>query len=194
MSTPFPHPPTESLRKEGYTDFADWIERFYLDYETTKTSLDTALAAVPIGASLEWHTSTVPNANWMFHDGSSLSTASYPELFAVIKYTWGGSGGSFSLPDYRGRSPMGAGTGSGLTARTIAATAGAETHALVGDENGPHDHTIYGKFNATGGGADRALRGSGLGGDDVLSASSGSGTPHNTVHPIIVVNFIIRVK
>lgn len=35
-------------------------------------------------------------------NGASLSTALYPELFAEIGYTFGGSGGTFNLPDLRG--------------------------------------------------------------------------------------------
>jgi microcystin-dependent protein len=34
-------------------------------------------------------------------DGRSLSTTTYASLFSVIEYTYGGSGGSFSLPDMR---------------------------------------------------------------------------------------------
>lgn len=35
-------------------------------------------------------------------NGASLSTTTYAALFAVIGYTYGGSGASFNLPDLRG--------------------------------------------------------------------------------------------
>ena len=35
---------------------------------------------------------------WLECNGQSVSTTTYPELFAKIGYTYGGSGGSFNLP------------------------------------------------------------------------------------------------
>jgi len=40
-------------------------------------------------------------------DGSSLSTTAYNELFLIINYKYGGSGGSFNLPNFLDRFPMG---------------------------------------------------------------------------------------
>lgn len=42
-------------------------------------------------------------------DGRSLSKALYGDLFAVIGYTYGGSGATFNLPDYRNRKLTGCG-------------------------------------------------------------------------------------
>ena len=42
-------------------------------------------------------------------NGQSLSKNSYPDLFAVIGYTYGGSGANFNLPDYRNRKLTGCG-------------------------------------------------------------------------------------
>jgi microcystin-dependent protein len=39
---------------------------------------------------------------WMLCDGRTLQRADYPELFDVLGYLYGGSGETFSLPDYRG--------------------------------------------------------------------------------------------
>ena len=39
---------------------------------------------------------------WLECAGQSLSTAAYPDTFSAIGYTYGGSGASFNLPDYRG--------------------------------------------------------------------------------------------
>lgn len=48
---------------------------------------------------------------WMFCNGRSLSSYDYPELFAVLGYVYGGSGGRFLLPDYRGYFLRGIGAG-----------------------------------------------------------------------------------
>jgi microcystin-dependent protein len=45
----------------------------------------------------------VEPANAMFCDGSSLNKNSYPDLFTVIEYRYGGSGDNFNLPDFRNR-------------------------------------------------------------------------------------------
>lgn len=51
---------------------------------------------------------TVP-AGWALCDGASKSTTQpdYAALFAVIGYTYGGSGGSFNLPNLQSRFPVG---------------------------------------------------------------------------------------
>lgn len=42
-------------------------------------------------------------------NGQSLSKDSFPDLFAVIGYTYGGSGSNFNIPDYRNRKLTGCG-------------------------------------------------------------------------------------
>lgn len=45
--------------------------------------------------------STVPTG-YLECDGSSLDTTTYATLYAVLGYTYGGSGSNFNIPDYRG--------------------------------------------------------------------------------------------
>jgi microcystin-dependent protein len=58
----------------------------------------------PIGSVLGWPASdTSFPANYMHCNGDGpLSSSSYPVLFSRIGTTYGGSGGSFYLPDFRG--------------------------------------------------------------------------------------------
>jgi microcystin-dependent protein len=69
-----------------------------------------ALHGVPAGTVVPYAGSTAP-AGWVFADGGSLSTATYADLFAAVGYTYGGSGGSFNVPDMRNRYPIGSGNG-----------------------------------------------------------------------------------
>ena len=40
---------------------------------------------------------------WLLCDGTSYSTTDYPNLFAVIGYTFGGSENNFRVPNYKGK-------------------------------------------------------------------------------------------
>lgn len=47
---------------------------------------------------------------WMICNGRSLSIHDYPELFAVLRYVYGGEGDQFQIPDYRHESLRGIAT------------------------------------------------------------------------------------
>ena len=64
---------------------------------------------------------------WAFCDGQLLEISSNEALFAILGTTYGGDGySSFRLPDLRGRVPMHAGQGPGLTPRKIGEQTGSE--------------------------------------------------------------------
>ncbi len=68
---------------------------------------------------------------WMICDGRLLQISQYSALFSVIGTTYGGDGRAyFALPDFRGRSPVGAGRGNGLTQREIGEQFGSEKSTL----------------------------------------------------------------
>lgn len=72
--------------------------------------------------------------SWLLCDGSVYAQAAQPALFAAISTNWniGGEGaGNFRVPDIRGRTTIGAGTGSGLSPRVLAVLLGEENHILT---------------------------------------------------------------
>lgn len=81
----------------------------------TSNSLSAALAAIVTASPGDFkmiaHT-TIPSG-WLECDGSNVSRTTYAGLFAVIGTAWGIGDNSttFSLPDFRGRVPVGRGTG-----------------------------------------------------------------------------------
>jgi len=95
-----------------------------------------------------------PPAGFLSCDGSTVSRTLYATLFAVIGTTFGpGDGvGTFTLPDLRGRFPLGktdAGTGNALGSsggaldHTHAMPVTADhTHAVTVDAVGDHTHTF----------------------------------------------------
>jgi len=88
---------------------------------------------VPAGTLLDFAGPVAPSG-YLLCDGSSYSTTTYSGLFNAISYTWGGTGSSFNVPDLRGRTTIGAGSGTGLTFRALATYSGEETHVLVSGE------------------------------------------------------------
>lgn len=61
----------------------------------------TGINGTPVGAVVYFAASAAPTG-FIKANGASLSTTTYATLFAVIGYTFGGSGASFNLPDLRG--------------------------------------------------------------------------------------------
>lgn len=96
---------------------------------------------VPTGSVLMWAGTGTPEG-YLSCDGSSISRTSFPDLFAVLGTTYGSVDiNSFSLPDLRGRAPIGSGTGSGLTNRPLGSSGGAETVTLGTGEIPAHTHS-----------------------------------------------------
>lgn len=83
-------------------------------------------------------------AGWLACDGSAVSRTTYAALFAAIGTQYGAGDGvnTFNLPDFRGRGPIGSGTGAGLTARTVGQTGGEENHVLSVAELAAHAHPV----------------------------------------------------
>lgn len=159
-----------------------------------------------------------PPPFYLLCDGTKYNISDYPELYTAIGNTWNTDGNgttTFNVPDLRGRSTLGSGTGSGLTVRSVGQqTIGEETHALTLNENASHSH--IGATNTApehshpmpaGSAQDGNSPGNflwysqsipgkatGLGGahsHTVTINSSGSGTAHNNMQPSAVVNKII---
>lgn len=118
-------------------------------------------------------------------DGSEVSRTTYASLFGEIGTRYGAGDGSttFTLPDFRGRSPMGAGQGSGLTNRDInTVSAGEERHTMTESELVAHTHEWNGPLSRTG----EDGNGSNIVWKNTATEeteSTGGGVPFNIVHP-----------
>ena len=164
----------------------------------------------PTGGVMQFAGATAP-IGWLVCNGASLLRATYPALFAAIGTTWGAVDGThFTLPDLRGRTPIGVGTGTGLTARTLGATTGTETHLLTGAESGtsvhnhlqdPHQHSqVFG--NGAGAVstaqlvANLAIYGANVNSNTTATnqptAAASAASAHNNMQPSAAVNFIIK--
>lgn len=145
-------------------------------------------------------------AGWLECDGAAVSRATYARLFAAIGTAYGVGDGAttFNLPDFRGRTSIGAGTGAGLTARALAAQVGAETHVLTLAQTPAHVHnadtsTILAKANGTPGTSNRLLRGTDANTNSSVlnqlvfqTTSQGGGEAHENMQPSLVMRKVIK--
>ncbi len=183
-------------------DSADLVPLYDTSAAANKQCAVGVLLALvlPSGTILPYGGSTIPSG-FLECDGSAVSRSTYADLFAAIGTTWGAGDGSttFNLPDLRGRSPLGAGTGSGLTARTLGSTGGEENHTLSTSELPSHNHQVKGAdgstlYQYTAGGANARIAGAVDSSNSNLytTENTGSGTAHNTMHPYAVTRFMIK--
>lgn len=74
-------------------------------------------------------------------EGQLLAIAQNTALFSLYGTNFGGDGRTtFGVPDLRGRTIMGIGSGPGLTPRSIGQKGGAETVTQVASQVGTHTH------------------------------------------------------
>jgi len=148
---------------------------------------------LPVGVPLPWLTGTPPSG-FILMDGSNVSRTTYAPLFALWGTTYGVGDGTttFGLPDWRGRSLIGAGLGvySGATTHALGQTIGEETHTLTVAETPSHAHS-YPNTAGTGGGANIA-EGAPNAGTGTNMNTTGGGGAHNTYHPVFATNWIVR--
>ncbi|MBV7327265.1 tail fiber protein [Chloroflexi bacterium TSY] len=87
--------------------------------------------------------------NWAFCDGTTLMIKDNTSLFSVIGTTYGGDGRTtFCLPDLRGRTPIGAGGGVGLSHYYWGQTVGVERVELSTSQIPSHSHATTVTTNA----------------------------------------------
>lgn len=163
---------------------------------------------IPTGTMIQSASINEPDG-WLLCDGRALLKSLYSNLFGVIGHTYGGVYGdsdlSFNIPDLRGRIPVGAGTGSGLSTRNLGSVGGEESHMLTVNEMPSHSHTS----NAVGGtiglitsneentassGLDRTIGEPNLFNSiPALSINStGNSAAHNNMQPFVVINYFIK--
>jgi len=80
---------------------------------------------------------------WAFCDGQLLAVSQNDALFSLLGTIYGGDGRTtFGLPDMRGRIPLHAGTGPGLSQRRLGAKGGAEKVTLTVNQLPSHTHNF----------------------------------------------------
>lgn len=145
--------------------------------------------------------------SWALCDGQLLAVSQNDALFSLLGTTYGGDGRStFGLPDLRGRIPVHAGTGPGLSNRRLGEKSGTETVTVTTNELPTHTHALKGstQFADTPNPAMHAPAKSTAADfyiDEVPSAdlsssavtSTGGSQSHANIMPFLCVSFIIAL-
>ncbi|WP_034062637.1 phage tail protein [Lacinutrix jangbogonensis] len=159
--------------------------------------------------------------SWAFCNGQLLAISQNTALFSILGTTYGGDGRTtFALPDLRGRAPIHAGTGPGLTTRSLGQRSGTETNTLNTTQLPSHNHAATGHLNTsatpagntpvnsypapmagrTSGGDNVSISGWGVAGNGTAAATDGvsvtvgnsGGNQHvNNMQPWECINYII---
>jgi microcystin-dependent protein len=80
---------------------------------------------------------------WAKCDGQLLAISQYNALFSLLGTMYGGDGRTtFALPDYRGRTAVGIGTGPGLSNINQGAKGGSENANLTVNNLPAHNHDV----------------------------------------------------
>ena len=144
---------------------------------------------------------------WAFCDGQLLAVSQNDALFSLLGTIYGGDGRTtFGLPDLRGRVPIHAGSGPGLSPRRLGAKAGTENVTLTVNQLPSHSHT---PSVSTAAGTENNPQGKFLGAsptvrvfrpenqDQVMNTNAtthiGGSRSHTNLQPFLCINFIIAL-
>lgn len=167
---------------------------------------ETVRAMEPLLGSIILFGGNFEPRGWAFCNGQSLRISDYSALYSLLGTTYGGDGiTTFKLPDLRGRVPVHAGQGSGLTPRSPGEIMGHETVTLGPSQVPPHSHDLV--VANVPSSSDRAQgdmiarseifsdeTGSTLALSPLSIALSGGGQPHDNMQPSLCVNYIIALE
>jgi microcystin-dependent protein len=145
---------------------------------------------------------------WAFCDGQMLAVSQNDALFSLLGTIYGGDGRTtFGLPDLRGRIPIHAGSGPGLSPRSLGSKAGAENVTLTTNQLPSHSHEFTATTaNATDSTPNNTMTmGKGVGFDPYIDQNGsvsmnannvtavGGSQSHTNIMPFLCVNFIIAL-
>ena len=94
---------------------------------------------VASGVISQFAGSTAPTG-YLLCEGQSVDTTTYADLFAVIGYTYGGSGANFTIPNLKGKIPVGLDS-TQTEFDVLGESGGAKTVALVTSNIPSHTHS-----------------------------------------------------
>lgn len=144
---------------------------------------------------------------WAFCDGQLLAVSQNDALFSLFGTIYGGDGRTtFGLPDLRGRVPIHAGQGPGLSPRRLGAKGGAEAVTVTANQLPSHGHPLQatddlgstsnpaGNLLAKSTTADAYINETASSPMNSASVTAAGGSQaHNNLMPFLCVHFIVAL-
>lgn len=130
---------------------------------------------------------------WAPAEGQLLPIADNQSLFSLLGTIYGGDGRTtFALPDLRGRVPVHAGQGPGLSNYSQGQSGGAETVTLTTNEMPVHNHTFTELTNSNGSTEGLVVR-SGGGDQPTATTNTGASAAHENRPPYLTLRYCIAL-
>lgn len=178
--------------------------------------LDLDTLPLITGFILPYLGETAP-AGWLLCTGETIAASLYPRLCAILPAVGRTIPGFHYLPSLQSKITIAAGTGAGLSARTLYQTGGNETESLSPGQLPPHLHELACNGNDNNTGRDSSPAGKFFGTSSInrssglpittpyatiptenttleptALSSSGITARHNSMMPFLVLNYIIK--
>ncbi|MBY6204407.1 tail fiber protein [Halomonas denitrificans] len=161
----------------------------------------------PFVGEIRMFAGTFAPRGWAFCDGQLLAVSQNDALFSLFGTIYGGDGRTtFALPDLRGRLPIHAGSGPGLSPRQIGARAGAEQVTLTTNQLPSHSHTLQASPDAATDTSPAGKTFAQVAGGDLYGSINptasfdasavgavGGSQSHTNLMPFLCVNFIVAL-
>lgn len=127
-------------------------------FTSNKVKADTSStnSSTPYLGEIMMFGGNFPPRGWYTCEGQLLAISQNQALFSLLGTTYGGDGRTtFGLPDLRGRSPIGRGSGPGLATQSWGQRGGSESFTLTSAQMPSHSHLI--PVNSAGGTSDNPV-------------------------------------
>lgn len=153
----------------------------------------TAVAQEPFIGEIRMFGFNFCPRGWTGADGQLLAISSNTALFSLYGTIYGGDGRTtFGLPDLRGRVPMHAGSGPGLSTYAQGQKGGVEGVTLTTAQMPAHNHTYVMLTNGMGN-TDGIPQRAGGGEQNIATSDTGGGQSHENRQPYLVIRYCVAL-
>lgn len=134
------------VQPEVSGSFATWGNKLnndlaLIDAQVYALQQSAATGGTSVGMII-MYAGTTPPTGWLWCDGASYSTTTQHQLFTKLGYSFGGSGGTFNVPNLMGNTPVGYSSSDGGASWPMGYTGGEINHTLTYDELPAHAHGV----------------------------------------------------
>lgn len=174
-----------------YVGDTAWTDLVSIASITGPTGATGAAGPKIVGTIIPYATAAVPSG-CLACDGATYLRTDYPALYAALHANFKIDADHFVVPDLRGRTIIGIGTGASLTARAMKDSLGAETHTLTAAQIPAHTHPVQtANAGSSGSNISRIVANQGVTTTLTTNANTGGDGAHNNMQPSLALGYCI---